>query len=166
MGNWFSNVVLNEPLDSGIIDIDPITSVMRDSRTDHTDLKFDFHGYLQKVVTVKASLKISKERKVISVANVVSMEFKTEDALQDFAARYDKVAPIHYPQAEVFLFIKTDDQSDLRKSIYASKGARVAGNQKRNKHIETTEMAPLFKEAFRVKGDVMVKHIMPEPKDM
>ena len=96
----------------------------------------------------------------MSVANVVSMEFESEEALQDFAAKYDKVGPTHYPQAEILLFVKTDDQSGLGISIYPSEEAGEAGHQKRNQDIETAEMVPLFKEAFRVKGDVMVKHII------
>ena len=99
----------------------------------------------------------------MSVANVVSMEFENEQALQDFAARYNEVAPIHYPQAEILMFVKTDDQSGLGISIYPSEEAREVGHQKRNQDIETTEMVPLFKEAFRVKGDVMVKHILSKP---
>ena len=101
----------------------------------------------------------------MSVANVVSMEFESEQALQDFAARYDKVAPIHYPQAEIIMFVKTDDQSGLGISIYPSEEAREVGNQKRNQEVNTTEMAPLMKEIFRVKGDVLVKHIMTLCRD-
>ena len=101
----------------------------------------------------------------MSVANVVSMEFESAQALEDFAARYDEVAPIHYPQAEILMFVKTDDQSGLGISIYPSEKAREAGNQQRNQDAKTTEMAPLMKEIFRVKGDVMVKHIMPAPED-
>ena len=101
----------------------------------------------------------------MSVANVVSMEFESAQALEDFAARYDEVAPIHYPQAELLMFVKTDDQSGLGISIYPSDEAREAGNQQRNQDAQTTEMAPLMKEIFRVKGDVMVKHIMPAPED-
>jgi len=37
----------------------------------------------------------------MSVANVVSMEFESEQALQDLAVKYNEVAPIHYPQAEI-----------------------------------------------------------------
>ena len=56
----------------------------------------------------------------MSVANVVSMEFESEQALQDFAVKYNEVAPIHYPQAEIIMFVKTDDQSGLGISIYPS----------------------------------------------
>ena len=49
----------------------------------------------------------------MSVANVVSMEFENEQALQDFAAGYNEVAPIHYPQAEILMFVKTNDRSGL-----------------------------------------------------
>ena len=95
----------------------------------------------------------------MSVANVVSMEFESEQALQDFAVKYNEVAPIHYSQAEIILFVKTDDQSGLGISIYPSEEAREAGNLQRNQEVKTNEMAPLMKEIFRVKGDVMVKHI-------
>jgi len=32
----------------------------------------------------------------MSVANVVSLEFGSEEALQDFAAKYDKLGPTPY----------------------------------------------------------------------
>ena len=99
----------------------------------------------------------------MSVANVVSMEFESEQALQDFAVKYNEVAPIHYPQAEIIMFVKTDDQSGLGISIYPSEEAREAGNRQRNQEVKTNEMAPLMKEIFRVKGDVMVKN-MNNPK--
>jgi len=95
----------------------------------------------------------------MSVANVVSMEFESEQALQDFAVKYNEVAPIHYPQAEIIMFVKTDDQSGLGISIYPSEEAREAGNRQRNQEVKTNEMATLMKEIFRVKGDVLVKHI-------
>ena len=101
----------------------------------------------------------------MSVANVVSMEFESAQALQNFAARYDEVAPINYPQAEILMFVKTDTQCGLGISIYPSEEAREAGNKQRNQDAKTTEMAPLMKEIFRIKGDVMVKHTMPAPKD-
>ena len=95
----------------------------------------------------------------MSVANVVSMEFESEQALQDFAVKYNEVAPIHYPQAEIIMFVKTDDQSGLGISIYPSEEACEAGNRQRNQEVKTNEMATLMKEIFRVKGDVLVKHI-------
>ena len=99
----------------------------------------------------------------MSVANVVSVEFGSEEALQDFAAKYDKLGPTHYPQAEILLFVKTDDQSGLGISIYPSEEAREAGNKMRNKDMHASEMGPLIKEAFRVNGEVMVKHILSKP---
>ena len=101
----------------------------------------------------------------MSLANIVSMEFESVQALQDFAERYHEVAPINYPQAEILMFVKTDHQSSLGISIYPSEEAREAGNQQRNQDAKTTEMTPLMKEIVRVKGDVMVKHIMPAPED-
>ena len=97
----------------------------------------------------------------MSVANVVSMEFESEQALQEFADRYNEFGPIHYPQAEIIMFIKTDRQSGLGISIYPNEEASEAGDQQRNHDSQSTEMAPLMKEIFRVKGDVMVKHITP-----
>ena len=97
----------------------------------------------------------------MSVANVVSMEFESEQALQEFAERYNQFGPVHYPQAEIIMFIKTDQQSGLGISIYPNEEASEAGDQRRNQDSQSTEMAPLMREIFRVKGDVMVKHIMP-----
>ena len=75
------------------------------------------------------------------------------------------MAPINYPQAEILMFVKPDDQSGLGISIYPSEEAHETGNQQRNQDAKTTQMAPLIKEIFRVKGDVMVKHIRPAPTD-
>jgi hypothetical protein len=44
-----------------------------------------------------------------------------------------------------------------------SEEAHEAGDQKRNEDMETTEMVSLFKESFRVKGDVIVKHLLSNP---
>ena len=33
----------------------------------------------------------------------------------------------------------------------------------RNKDMQESEMGPLIKEAFRVNGEVMVKHILSKP---
>ncbi|MDA8740848.1 hypothetical protein N9M73_06965 [Rhodobacteraceae bacterium] len=88
------------------------------------------------------------------------MEFESEQALQDFAVKYNEVAPIHYPQTEIIMFVETDDQSGLGISIYPSEEAREAGNRQRNQEVKTNELAPLIKEIFRVKGDVMAKHII------
>ena len=63
---------------------------------------------------------------------MVSMEFESKQALQDFAARYDEVAPTNYPQAEILMFVKTDDQSGLGISIYPSEEAREVSNKQRN----------------------------------
>ena len=101
----------------------------------------------------------------MSVANVVSMEFESEQALQEFADKYNQFGPIHYPQAEMIMFIKTNDQSGLGIPIFPSEEACEAGHQQRNRDTKSTDMAPLMKEIFRVKGDVMVKHIIPIPKD-
>ena len=81
--------------------------------------------------------------------------------MQEFAERYNQFGPVHYPQAEIIMFIKTDQQSGLGISIYPNEEASEAGDQQRNQDSQSTEMAPLMREIFRVKGDVMVKHIMP-----
>ena len=96
---------------------------------------------------------------------MVSMEFESAQALQKFALRYHEVVPINYPQAEILMFVKTDDQSGLGISIYPSEEAHEASNQKRNQDAKTTQMAPLMQETLRVKGDVMVQHIRPAPAD-
>ena len=63
----------------------------------------------------------------MSVANVVSMEFESEQALQEFAEKYKAFGPMHYPQAEIKMFIKTDQQSGLGISIYPNEEASEAG---------------------------------------
>ena len=66
----------------------------------------------------------------MSVANVVNMGFESKQALQDFAASFKELASINFPQAEILMFIETDDQSGLGKSIYPSEEAREAVNSR------------------------------------
>ena len=50
--------------------------------------------------------------------NVVSMNFKTAAAMQEFIDIYEKDSPSLYPQAELLLFIKTDETSLLAIAAY------------------------------------------------
>ena len=45
----------------------------------------------------------------MSVANVVMMDFESEEALLEFQTNYDKNAPTLYSEAEILLFIRTGD---------------------------------------------------------
>ena len=43
--------------------------------------------------------------------NVVSMDFETEEAMEDFLKMYERDSPTLYPDAEMLLMIKTTETS-------------------------------------------------------
>ena len=73
-----------------------------------------------KIELRKCLLKCIRKRKLMSLASVVRLEFGIEEALQDFAAKYNGLSSVYKWQAEILLFVKTDDQSDFRKYTYPS----------------------------------------------
>lgn len=64
------------------------------------------------------------------VANIVNMGFESRQTLQKFSASFKEAASINFPQAEILMFVETDDQNGLGKSIYPSEEAREAVNSK------------------------------------
>ncbi len=94
--------------------------------------------------------------------NVVSMNFKTASAMQEFIDVYEKDAPSLYPQAELLLLVKIDDASLIAVAAYPSEEGRLAAKKTAEERIEG-HLAPLFKENFRLVGDMVVKHQIKQP---
>ena len=91
--------------------------------------------------------------------NVVSMNFKNEAALSDFIKMYQKDSPKLYPDAEMLMFIKLTDTSAIAISVYPNEEARVNSKKLAESRV-SGELKTLFKEDFRLSGDIVVKHII------
>ena len=95
----------------------------------------------------------------MNVANVVMMDFESEEALLEFQTNYDKNAPTLYSEADILLFIRTgDDKSALEISVYPNDEAREAGKKRAASRV-SENFKPLFKDTLRLSGKVMTKHI-------
>ena len=57
--------------------------------------------------------------------NVVSMNFKDKESLDDFVKMYQKDSPKLYPDAEILMFIKLTDTSAVAISVYPNEEARI-----------------------------------------
>ena len=53
--------------------------------------------------------------------NVVSMNFKSKEAMQEFLDMYERDSPTLYPDAEMLLMIKTTETSCMGVSVYPTK---------------------------------------------
>ena len=90
--------------------------------------------------------------------NVVSMNFKTKQALQEFLDMYEKDSPTLFPDAEMLLMIKTTETSCMGVSVYPNEEARLASSNLAESRT-SGELKHLFEENFRLSGDMVVKHV-------
>ena len=86
--------------------------------------------------------------------NVVSMNFKSEEAMQDLLDMYERDSPILYPNAEMLLMIKTTETSCVGVSVYPNEKARSLAESRTSGKLKY-----LVKENFRLSGDMVVKHV-------
>ncbi len=86
--------------------------------------------------------------------NVVSMDFETKEAMEDFLETYDRDSPILYPDAEMLLMIKTTETSCVGVSVYPNEEARSLAESRTSGKLKY-----LVKENFRLSGDMVVKHV-------
>ena len=91
--------------------------------------------------------------------NVVSMNFKDKEPLDDFVKMYQKDSPKLYPDAEILMFIKLTDTSAVAISVYPNEEARINSKKLAESRV-SRELKQLFEEDFRLSGDMVVKHII------
>lgn len=91
--------------------------------------------------------------------NVVSMNFKDKEPLDDFVKMYQKDSPKLYPDAEILMFIKLTDTSAVAISVYPNEEARINSKKLAESRV-SGELKQLFEEDFRLSGDMVVKHII------
>ena len=86
--------------------------------------------------------------------NVVSMDFETKEAMEDFLETYERDSPTLYPDAEMLLMIKTTETSCVGVSVYPNEKAPSLAESR-----TTGKLKYLVKENFRLSGDMVVKHV-------
>ena len=88
--------------------------------------------------------------------NVVSMNFKSKEAMQEFLDMYERVSPTLYPDAEMLLMMKTTETSCVGVSVYPNEEARSLAESRTSGKLKY-----LVKENFRLSGDMVIKHVFP-----
>ena len=87
--------------------------------------------------------------------NVVSMDFNSAEAMEEFIETYDRKSPSLFPEAE--FLVKTEEASLIAISTYPTEEDRMAASETAQGRIKG-HLAPLFKESFRLLGDMVVHH--------
>ena len=93
--------------------------------------------------------------------NVVSMNFKSKEAMQEFLDMYERDSPTLYPDAEMLLMIKTTETSCVGVSVYPNEEARSLAESRTSGKLKY-----LVKENFRLSGDMVVKHVFTNKEDL
>ena len=89
--------------------------------------------------------------------NVVSMDFNSAEAMEEFIEMYERDAPALYPDAELLVLVKTEEASLIAIAAYPTEDDRLAASRTAQQRIGG-QFAPLFKESFRLLGDMVVQH--------
>ena len=89
--------------------------------------------------------------------NVVSMDFNSPEAMEEFIEMYERDAPSLYPQAELLVLVKTEETSLLAIAAYPTEDDRLKASEIAQERIKG-QFAPLFSESFRLLGDMVVHH--------
>lgn len=99
----------------------------------------------------------------MTATNVVSLNFKSEKAMQEFIEMYERDSLELFPEALTLMMIKTTDTNCLGISIYPDAEIR----DKSRKHAESTvlkKLSHLFQEDFKLTGEVVVNHVRKPQK--
>ena len=89
--------------------------------------------------------------------NVVSMDFNSAEAMEEFIKMYERDAPSLYSEAELLVLVKTEEASLIAIAAYPTEEDRLAASKTAQERIGG-HFAPLFKESFRLLGDMVVHH--------
>ncbi len=89
--------------------------------------------------------------------NVVSMDFNSPEAMEEFIKMYERDGPSLYPQAELLFLFKTEETSLFAITVYPTEDDRLKASETAQERIKG-QFAPLFSEIFRLLGDMVVHH--------
>ena len=68
--------------------------------------------------------------------NVVSMDFNSPEAMEEFIEMYERDAPSLYPKAELLVLVKTEETSLLAIAAYPKEEDRLAASAKAQESIK------------------------------
>jgi len=100
---------------------------------------------------------LNREVESMKPTNVVSMDFNSAEAMEEFIETYDRESPSLFPEAELLVLVKTEEASLIAISAYPTEEDRMAASETAQGRIKG-HLAPLFKESFRLLGDMVVHH--------
>ena len=89
--------------------------------------------------------------------NVVSMDFNSAEAMEEFIEMHERDAPLLYPEAELLVVVVTDEASFIAIAPYPTEEDRLAASKTAKERIKG-HFVPLFKESFRLLSDMVVQH--------
>ena len=89
--------------------------------------------------------------------NVVSMDFNSSKAMEEFIEMYERDAPSLYPESQLLVLVMTNEASLIAIAAYTTEEDRLAASKTAQERIKG-HFAPLFKESFRLLGDMVVQH--------
>ena len=95
----------------------------------------------------------------MSATNIVSLNFKNKEAMNEFLMMYNSRSPKLFPEAKILMMVKITDTNCLGISVYPD----VESRDKSRKLAETQilgKLSELFEEDFRLTGEVVVHHIL------
>ena len=95
----------------------------------------------------------------MTATNVVSLNFKSEEAMEEFLEMYERDSPKLFPDAEMLMMIKTTETNCLGISVYPDAETRDKSRRLAETHI-LGKLSQLFEEDFRLTGEVVVQHIL------
>ena len=86
--------------------------------------------------------------------NVVSMDFETKEAMEDFLETYERDSPTLYPDAEMLLMIKPTETSCVGVSVHPDEEVRNLAESR-----TSGELKQFVKGNFGLSRDVVIKHV-------
>ena len=89
--------------------------------------------------------------------NVVSMDFNSAEAMEEFIEMHERDAPLLYPEPELLVVVVTDEASLIAIAPYPTEEDRLAASKTAKERIKG-HFVPLFKESFRLLSDMVVQH--------
>ena len=95
----------------------------------------------------------------MSATNIVSLNFKNKEAMDEFLIMYNNKSPKLFPEAKILIMVKITDTNCLGISVYPDVESRDKSRRLAESQI-LGKLSELFEEDFRLTGEVVVQHIL------
>ena len=94
----------------------------------------------------------------MNATNVVSLNFKSKEAMKQFLRMYNDESPRLFPDAKILMMIKITETNCLGISVYPDTHSRDKSRKFAEDQI-LRKLSDLFEEDFRLTGEVVVHHL-------